>query len=86
MQFNEELLTDEPFREYHEYRQSELIAKYCSDIDVRIRSASSRQEARGLAESACRKFEQACASALVRNALAKYIEELITRYWENSNS
>ena len=83
MYVNEELLTDERFRQLNGNRQSELIANHCADIEDRIRSAPSRLEAIRLKESTCTRFEKACPSALVRTALSRYVEELISRYWDN---
>jgi len=82
MDFNEELLTDERFERLNTHRQSELIAEYCSDIEDRIRSASSRLEALRFAESSCTRFEQTCPSALVRKALERHVEKLILQYWK----
>jgi len=86
MYVNEELLTDERFRQLNGNRQSELIADHCADIEDRIRSAPSRLEAMRLKESACTTFEQACPSVLVRTALSRYVEELIVRYWDNKQT
>lgn len=82
MYSNEELLTDERYRQLDENQQSELITKHCADIEDRIRSAPSRLEALRLKESACSGFERACSSALVRTSLASHVEELISRYWD----
>jgi hypothetical protein len=82
MILNEELLTDEGFARFGKQRQSEIIAKHCSEVEERIRTASSRLEAeRGSAE-ACLQFEKECPSMLVRNALASRVEELIAKYWK----
>jgi hypothetical protein len=86
MYMNEELLTDERFRQLNGNRQSELIANHCADMEDRIRSASSRSEAIRLKESTCARFEEACPSALVRTALSRHVEELISHYWDNKET
>ena len=63
-------------------QQLELIAKHCVDIEDRIRSAPSRLKALRLKELACSRFEQTCSSALVRAALSKHVEGLISHYWD----
>jgi hypothetical protein len=85
MHFNEELLTDERYQQLHGNQQSELIANHCGDIEERIRSASSRLEAVHLKELECTKFKQECQSTLVRTALTRYVEEIISRYWDKQN-
>jgi hypothetical protein len=85
MYLNEELLTDERYRQLTENRQSELLANHCADIEDRIRSAPSRLEAVRLKEFACNKFGQECPSALVHTALTKYVNDLIARYWDKKN-
>ncbi len=82
MYSNEELLTDERYRQLNKNQQSELIAKHCADIEEHIRLASSRLEAYRLKESACARFEQSCPSTLVRKALSVYLEEVISRNWD----
>jgi len=85
MYLNEELLTDERYMQLNGNRQSELIANHCGDIENRIRSAPSRLEAERLKELACTKFKQECQSMLVRTALTRYVEKLISRYWDKKN-
>jgi hypothetical protein len=82
MYINEELLTDKRYQQLHGNKQSELIANHCVDIEDRIRSAPSRLEAVRLKELECAKFKQDCQSTLVRTALARYVEELISCYWD----
>jgi hypothetical protein len=82
MHFNEELLTDERYRQLNGNQQSELVARHCADIEDRIRSAPSRLEALRLKELACSRFKQTCSSVLVRTALTRHVEELISRNWE----
>jgi hypothetical protein len=82
MQYIEELLTDERFRQFNEHQQSELIAEHFVGIEDRIRSAPTRLDAMQYKELACTRFEQACPSALLRTALARHVEKLILRYWD----
>jgi hypothetical protein len=79
--YNEELLSDEQYRQLSGNQQSELIANHCADIEGQICSASSLQEAIHLKELACTRFEQACSSRVVRKALIMHVEELVVRYW-----
>jgi len=83
MYFNEELLTDELYLKLNGKQQSGLIANHCADMEYRIRSASSREEAIRLKEMACTTFNQECQSALIRTALIRHVEDLISRYWDN---
>jgi hypothetical protein len=85
MHFDEELLTDERYLRLNGNQQSEHIANHCVEIEDRIRLAPSRLEAVRLKELACIKFKQECQSTLVHTALAKYVEELISRYWDKKN-
>jgi hypothetical protein len=83
MYFNEELLTDELYLKLNGKQQSELIANHCADMEYRIRSAQSREEAIQLKEMACTKFKKECQSTLVRTALIRYIDDLILHYWDS---
>jgi hypothetical protein len=85
MHFNEELLTDERYLRLNGNQQSEHIANYCTEIEDRIRLAPSRLKAVRLKELECTKFKQECQSSLVRTALTRYVEELISRYWDKKN-
>jgi hypothetical protein len=78
---NEELLTEERYRRLSGSQQLELITKYCHDIEDRIRSAASRHEAEAIAAEACAGIEEACQSSLIRSALGKNVENLISKYW-----
>jgi hypothetical protein len=79
--YNEELLTDEQYRQLSRKQQSEIIVNYCTDIEESIRSAQSREEALRLKELGCTGFEQACLSRLISTALTKHADELVSRYW-----
>ena len=83
MYSNEELLTDEIYLKLNRKQQSELIASHCADMEYRIRVASSREEAIRLKEMACTKFNQECQSTLVRAALIRHVEDLISHYWDS---
>jgi hypothetical protein len=82
MHFNEELLTDERYLRLNGNQQSELIGKHCTDIEDRIRSASSRLEAVQIKEMACSEFKKECQSKLVRTALSIHVEDIIIFYWD----
>jgi hypothetical protein len=81
MNYNEELLTDELFLKLNGRQQSELIANHCADMEYRIRSAPSREEAIQLKETACTRFKKECQSTIVLTALLKHVEYLILHYW-----
>jgi hypothetical protein len=81
---NEELLTDEGYRQLNGNQQYELIAAHCRGIEERIRSASSRPEAMRIADAACTQIELTCHSVLIRTALAANVEEMISRYWNTA--
>ena len=84
MILNEELLSDERFAQFSTQRQSEIIAARCMEVEERIRTASSRLEAERESVGACLKFEKECFSMLVRNALTRRVEKLITKYWSQN--
>jgi len=64
-----------------ESHQKEIIARYCSDLEHRVRSAPSRQEAKALVDASCRDFGQSCPSAIVRTFLVSYANGLLDRHW-----
>ena len=78
---NEELLSDERFAQFSTQHQTEIITAHCKDVEERIRSASSRLVAEREAVGGCLQFEKECPSMLVRSALTRRVEELITKYW-----
>ena len=84
MILNEELLSDERFAQFSTQRQSEIIAARCKEVEERIRTASSRLEAERESVGACLKFEKECSSMIVRNALTRRVEKLITKYWSQN--
>jgi hypothetical protein len=79
---NEELFNEHQFLQLNQIRQSELIAKHCSNIEERIRQARSKDEAEHIASDACRKFQDECASSIVRISLAKHVQEKVSQYWD----
>jgi hypothetical protein len=83
MMFNEELLSDERFAPLSNTQQSEIISKHCAEVEKYIRTASSRLEAERISANTCLQFQHECSSDLVRNALTRRVEELITKHWKN---
>jgi hypothetical protein len=79
---NEELFNEHQFLQLNQIRQSELITKHCSNIEERIRQARSKDEAEHIASDACRKFQDECASSIVRISLAKHVQEKVSQYWD----
>ena len=75
---NGELTSDGPIRDH---RQEKLIREYCRGIDERIRTAPSKEEAERIVQDACRAFDQACESDLVRDYLKQYVNDLFVRQW-----
>ena len=84
MILNEELLSDERFAQFSTRHQSEIISLYCTNLEERIRTASSRQETEHESVETCMYFEKECPSALVRNALNHRVQELLTKYWNQN--
>ena len=78
---DEELINERLLLRLNQSRQSELIAKYCREIEESIRGAQSKEEAEQISNKVCTKFESECTSSIVRMALAQYIQGKITHYW-----
>jgi len=79
---NDELTLDGPLSDH---RQEDLIREYCQGIDERIRSAASKEEADRIVQDACRAFDQACESDLVRGFLKQHVNDLFIRQWNRSS-
>ncbi len=62
-------------------QQKELIAKYCGDIAVKIRTASSRAQAAALVDETCQNFDEQCPSEIIRLFLHNYVTDLFKQYW-----
>lgn len=60
----------------------ELIEKYFVGIEERIRSATNREEAKLLADNACRGFERQCESEIIPLFFKRYVNGLFEKYWE----
>jgi hypothetical protein len=84
MILNEELLSDERFAQFSAQHQTEIISFYCTELEERIRTASSRNEAEHESVKTCIQFEKQCSSTLVRKALTHKVQELITKYWNQN--
>jgi len=78
---NEELINEQQFLQLNQTRQSELIAKHCSEIEERIRDAPSKEEAERIVSKACSKFESECTSSIVRMALSQSLQAKVMHYW-----
>jgi len=79
----DELLDDRRGDLHGESHQKEIIARYCSEFEHRVRSASSRQQAMALVNASCREFKHSCPSAIVRKFLESYAEGLLDRHWSS---
>ncbi len=76
-----DLMTDRQFVDMGEERQALILAKNCSGLEEKIRSAGSRSEAQQVGHRACETLQDACESRMVRRALVQRMEELIKEYW-----
>lgn len=65
--------------------QAELLKSYCAEAETLIMTASSEEEAKVLGRQLCSKFRGECSSALVVNATEKYIDNIISRTFQNRN-
>jgi hypothetical protein len=74
----DELIPETPL---NQNRQKELITQHCSDALERIRTASSKSEARRIVNEFCQKFDQECESAMVRKFLKQYVNSLLNQHW-----
>lgn len=79
---NDELSFDRPISDH---RQEKLIRAYCQGIDEQIRSATSKEEAERIVQDACKGFDRACESDLVRSFLKQHVNNLFTRQWTRSS-
>ena len=77
----EELMDESTFAHMSPSRQRELIASYCADMERRIVSASTTEEAATLVENACGGFRKDCTSSLVAEALSEHVRRLFQQYW-----
>ncbi|MBI5474744.1 MAG: hypothetical protein HY961_20585 [Ignavibacteriae bacterium] len=59
--------------------QDGLLARYCSEAEEKIRSATNATEARQLGNELCSQFQKECDSELLFNATRQYINDIITR-------
>jgi hypothetical protein len=61
--------------------QDELVREYCKEAKELVMSAGSYVDAVRLKEEWCHRFQQECASALILNAAAGYLDRIIVRRW-----
>lgn len=77
----EELLSEDGLSGLGRTRQKEVIADHCAEIENRIRSAGSREEAETIAGVACHQFESECSSDLVRRGLVQRVHQMVEQHW-----
>ncbi|NIV10818.1 MAG: hypothetical protein GWN62_05875 [Aliifodinibius sp.] len=59
----------------------QLIQKYCTGLEDKIRFAKSRQEAHEITQDACREFERQCDSEIIPQFLIRHVNNLFEKYW-----
>jgi len=79
----DELLDDRRGDFFHESHQKETVARYCSDLEHRVRSASSRQKAKALVEASCQDFKKSCPSTILRKFLVSCADSFLERHWSS---
>ncbi len=81
----EEMFDEATYGRLNDSGQQNLISAYCADIEHRILSAGTADEAKAISEEACRTFRLECASALVGKALTDHVKGLYEKYWGNKD-
>ena len=61
--------------------QSELVSRYCGDVDTMIGEAATEEQAERIGEEMCMKLERECRSELVVNATRAYVQDIIRKRW-----
>lgn len=61
--------------------QDGLVREYCRKAETLIAVASSQTEAIRIKEEQCQKFQTECKSTLVANAVAAYLDQVITQQY-----
>ena len=60
---------------------SELITKYCVEVEEKLNAAPDFGTALHLKETLCSRFETECESSLVVNATKQYIDAVLRHRW-----
>lgn len=76
----EELITNQQKLPFDQQKQEELIKKYCSGVEDRIRNAHAESDAMSIVDNVCKDLEKECESDVVRSFLQRYVSDLIEKY------
>jgi hypothetical protein len=63
-------------------REDSIIAKYCGNVEDRIKACRSKEVANFLKSHLCRELKMNCQDAAVNAFLKKYVDELILQYFD----
>lgn len=79
---NEEITQDRLLSPISPDLQNELVDRYCSGLEGRLRSAPNAAEAQNIVDTICRNFDGACESTMIRSYLREYVNEKFTEVWK----
>ena len=70
------LFTTKPLQE-----QERILREYCSHLENKISSASSKADAERIAEESCNQLRKHCSSEILLGQMDGYVQQLIKKYW-----
>jgi ribosomal protein S7 len=77
----EELISERRDVKLSSSKQEELIEKYCTGIEGRIRVAGEKNNAKKIVNDACKGLEKECKSDVIRSFLQQYVRDLYENHW-----
>ena len=80
---NEEITRDKLLSPVTLELQKELIDKYCSGLEGRLRSAPVTQAAQDIVDAVCGEFNNDCESEIVRSYLHDYVNAKFREIWKH---
>ena len=64
-------------------QQEKLLQEYCSNLDNKILTAASKNEAIKIVEELCGRFRHYCSSEILLRQMDKYVHQLIEKHWRS---
>lgn len=62
--------------------QHELVGRYCTGLEGRLRAAPDKKSAESIVENICSDFDGACESETIRIYLREYVHAKFTEIWK----
>ena len=78
---NEEAYLEERYTAVLSPLDEELIEKYCSGMEEKIRLARHRKEAELIVHDACREFENLCENDALVTFLKRHVFNVFQEFW-----